>query len=85
MEGFRRADGPHIDDLADDDARLCGFSFSQLVEEELEVTDYSHRPLPALLHPGGFGHLEHTRRSNTCAKGQQQSHAHFGQGSLTLT
>lgn len=48
---------PHVDDLADHHAGLRHFSFPQLVEEELEVAHHRHGPLPALLHPGGFGHL----------------------------
>lgn len=48
--------------MADYYTWLCGFPFSQFVEEQFEVTHHSHRPLPTLLHPCRFGHLEQTQR-----------------------
>lgn len=53
---------PHIYNLADYYTWLCGFSFSQLVEEQFEVAHHSHRPLPTLLHSCRFGHLQQTQR-----------------------
>lgn len=50
---------PHIYDLADYYTRLCCFSFSKFVQEQFEVTDHSHCPLPALFYPSRFGHLQH--------------------------
>lgn len=57
---------PHVYDLTDDHTWLCCFSFSQFIEEQFKVTDHSHRPLPALFHPGWFGHLQTNRSVRQC-------------------
>lgn len=51
---------PEVQDLAGDNARLGGFSFRQVIEEELAVTDHRVSPLPPLLHPGRLRDLQGT-------------------------
>lgn len=48
---------PEIQDLARNDTRLGGFSFRQIIQEELAVTDDCICTLPSLLHPRGLWDL----------------------------
>lgn len=70
---------PHVNDLADHHAGLRHFSLPQLVEEELEVAHHRHGPLPALLHPGGFGHLHQDTETHNMWRENMKA-----QGRLTM-
>lgn len=58
--GQNTQDRPEVQDLAGDDTRLGGFSFRQVVQKELAVTDHRVSPLPSFLHPSRLWDLQLT-------------------------